>query len=384
MTHYGFDPERRVVVATWPAGVGHAAATVADVPAPVDDETASHLAATLERFSGALWHTYTHPWVEDLAWAVGEGGTEAGDDVPEEPEQEPFAEVLPALRTPNLPDGSGLVLVSHDAVVEYAHQIGRLLAGADPGLLGQVEVEVAAELSAVQRAELGDLGGRARQAVALSRADASPLQVRAAHAALLREPLGPDGLFVDIDPTAASVAAAHWLAEAATLAAEVSGGDPVGVVEEADDIEALPVLTPTVVLVRMLGAGETPRSVVLDLVRGALDAAEGRIPDLNALVLQIAEAETRADEVPEARRDEMREALLPDRVTPLDPTRPSLDLLEDLLAGIRGCWLIFSEYSEPDVDGTDDEAFEAARRALRAEFDALLRSRADVDTDRLL
>jgi hypothetical protein len=381
VTHYGFDPDRRVVVATWPAGIGHAAATVADLPADVPDQTASHLAAALERFSGALWHSYTHPWLEDLVWAVAESGAAVGDV---EPEGEPFAEVLPAVRTPNLPDDGGLVLVSDDAVVEYAHQIGRLLGGAGPGLLDQVEAELAAELSAVRHAELGDLGGRARQAVALSRAEASPLQVRAAHAALLHEPLGPEGLFVEIDPTAASVAAAHWLAQAATLAAEVSGGDPLGVIEEADDIEALPVLTPTVVLVRMLGGGETPRAVVLDLVRGALDAAAGRIPDLNALVLQIAEAETRADEVPEARRDEMREALLPDRVTPLDPTRASLDLLEDLLSGIRGCWLVFSEYREPEVEGAGDAAFDAARRALRSEFDTLLRARADVDTDRLL
>jgi len=382
VTHYGFDPDRRVVVATWPAGIGHAAATVADVPADVPDQTASHLAAALERFSGALWHSYTHPWLDDLVWAVA--ASELVTEGLAEQDPEPFADVLPAVRTPNQPDDAGLVLVSDDAVVEYAHQIGRLLGGGGPGLLAQVEAELAAELAAVQHAELGDLGGRARQAVALSRAEASPLQVRAAHAALLREPLGPEGLFVDIDPTAASVAAAHWLAEAATLAAEVSGGDPLGVIEEADDIEALPVLTPTVVLVRMLGGGETPRAVVLDLVRGALDAAAGRIPDLNALVLQIAEAETRADEVPEARRDEMREARLPDRVTPLDPTRPSLDLLEDLLAGIRGCWLVFSEYREPEVEGTGDAAFEAARRTLRTEFDALLRARADVDTDRLL
>ncbi len=49
-----------------------------------------------------------------------------------------------------------------------------------------------------------------------------------------------------------------------------------------------------------------------------------------------------------------------DRATPLDPSRPAQDLLEDLLDGIRGCWLLYGEYAdELDdsglSDGADDE-----------------------------
>jgi hypothetical protein len=33
------------------------------------------------------------------------------------------------------------------------------------------------------------------------------------------------------------------------------------------------------------------------------------------------------------------------RPTPLDPSRPALDLLEDLLSGISACWLNFLEYA---------------------------------------
>lgn len=405
MTRYGFDADRRIVVATWPAGVGHAATVSAEVPETVADETGRQLAAALERLSGVMWRTYTHPWVGELdglddpdgaAWTSADGVP-----TPEATDRGPFAEVLPALTAPNLPDGSGLLLVSYDPVVETAHQVGRLLhAGADPRLIDEIGADVAAEIEAVERAELGDLAGRARQAVALSRADASPVQICAAHTALGRDPLGSDELFTAIDPTAASVAAAHWLHAAAGLAAELSGGDPLGVVEEADDLEALPVLTPTLVLARMIEGGESAREVVLDLVREALDAAGGRIPDLEGLVLQIAEAEHRADDVAPDRRDEIRDAFLPDRVTPLDPSRPSIDLLEDLLAGIRGCWLIYQEYSDPGLDdvtvagsvttadptvGADlDEAFDEARESVRAAFLERLRVRAEAGADRLL
>ncbi|WP_190814196.1 hypothetical protein [Saccharopolyspora pogona] len=56
----------------------------------------------------------------------------------------------------------------------------------------------------------------------------------------------------------------------------------------------------------------------------------------------------------------MRDALMLDRATPLDPSRPAQDLLEDLLDGIRGCWLLYGEYAdELDdsglSDGADDE-----------------------------
>ena len=45
------------------------------------------------------------------------------------------------------------------------------------------------------------------------------------------------------------------------------------------------------------------------------------------------------------------------RLTPLDPSCPALDLLEDLLSGIHGCWLIYQEYVEPP--GSSDEQGDA-------------------------
>ena len=89
-------------------------------------------------------------------------------------------------------------------------------------------------------------------------------------------------------PTAAAVAAAHWLDAAATIAAEESGLEPVQVVLEADNIEALPHETPTRVL-------------------------EHRAPHI--------------DQADLGQREQRLDAL---RLTTLDPTRPALDLLEDL------------------------------------------------------
>jgi hypothetical protein len=101
-----------------------------------------------------------------------------------------FAKVLPALSKPNLPQ-NGTVLISYIPVEESAHRVGRALHGiSSADLTDQVAAEVKVELEAVEQAELGDLSGRARQAVALTRADASPTQVAAADRLLYADPLG--------------------------------------------------------------------------------------------------------------------------------------------------------------------------------------------------
>jgi hypothetical protein len=122
--------------------------------------------------------------------------------------------VLPALRQPHLPEG-GTLIQSYIPVEEAAHRAGRALhAFGDAALTDRVADDVGAELAAIERAERGDLSGRARQAVHLTRADASPVQVAAADALLREDPLGSSRLF-EVDPTAAAVAAAHWLQAAA-------------------------------------------------------------------------------------------------------------------------------------------------------------------------
>jgi plasmid stabilization system protein ParE len=250
-----------------------------------------------------------------------------------------------------------VLTVSYNPVEETAHQVGRALHSINnPGLTEQIVAEVQAELAAVEQAELGELSGRARQAVALTRAGASPAQVQAADKILATDPLGSPALFTEIEGTAGAIAATHWLQAAADVTARVSGFAPTQIIMEADNIEALAHETPTIVLER-LQLGLSPYETVTGLIRGAMTVAEGQILDLDELLDHIAQA----DEVAEQHQDpRLRDALLNElRTTPLDPKRPAHDLLEDLLDGIRGCWLIYQE----DTDPEDEDAFADAVRA---------------------
>ncbi|MFE9748226.1 hypothetical protein ACFYOT_25250 [Saccharothrix saharensis] len=139
---------------------------------------------------------------------------------------------------------------------------------------------------------------------------------------------------------------------------------------EADNIEALAVETPTLVLERMRN-GESPREVVTRLIAAAMEVAEGNLPDPDGLVAAIEEARAKAERFGPGDPDLLAQ-LMP-RVTPLDPTRPAQDLLEDLLDGIRGCRLLYREYVgrddedlDADFDEADDEAFFEAVRAEAA------------------
>jgi hypothetical protein len=277
--------------------------------------------------SRAVWRAYTHPASSADSLEVNtEGWRREGD-------RAAFPAVLPALSRPHLAEGRTLVQ-SYIPVEETAHRVGRALhAIGDAALSEQVAADVQADLDPVERAERGDLTGRAGQAVHLTREDASPLQVAAADALLDQHPLGHARLFTEVDPTAAAVAAAHWLQAAAHVVAELADTDPAQVVLRADDIEALAVETPTLVLER-LATGETPREVVTDLVAEAMAVAEGRVPDLAQLLQRVEEIGQRASKYG-TQADHLREAMLSElRITPLDPSRPSRDLLEDLLDGL--------------------------------------------------
>jgi hypothetical protein len=353
MTQYAYDEARRMLIATWHTGVGQVARSVAEVPQVGVGDDVLGLANALTQLSRLAWRTYTHP--ASAAASVetnSEGWRRQG-------ERDAFTDVVDNIRKPNLPFDNGTIMQSYVLVEEAAHRVGRALHHiGDQELMDRVTAEVREELAAVERAEMGDLSGRARQAVRLSRADASPLQVNAADDLLRKHPLGSSELFQEVDPTAAAVAAAHWLQAAAEVAGEVAECNPEMVVLEADNIEALAVLTPTFVLER-LAAGETPRKVVIDLITAAMTVAEGKLPDPDGLVREIEDARKKAEKFGPG-DCELLAGLMP-RVTPLDPERPAQDLLEDLLDGIRGCWLLYHEcadYGDEDLneDFEDDES----------------------------
>ncbi|WP_322763184.1 hypothetical protein [Frankia sp. Cr2] len=352
MSRYGYDPARRALIVSWATGTGDLAATVAVLPPATTDSDALRLAEQLSFLTAAAWRTYTHPASATPSLATGSEGWRRHSD------RQAFTSVLTAIRHPQLPH-NGTQRQSYVIVHEAAHRVGRALhAIGSQDLTEKITTDVRAELDAIEQAECGDLTGRARQAITLTRADASPVQVAAADAILADDPFGNTRLCTDIDPAAAATAAAHWLHAAATVAAHHTGLDPTQILIEADNIEALPHESPTVVLERM-GTGETPRDVVLQLITDAMAVAEGAIPDLDTLLAAIDAAHERADSF-EDQPDELRHTLMPPRLTPLDPARPATDLLEDLLAGIHGCWLLYREYTEsPDADpdaGCTDEA----------------------------
>ena len=376
MTRYAIDETRGELVAAWDTGHGALAISVACLPGGLASRQRLAVAASLSGLSQALWRCYTHPASAALSFEPNSEGWRRQQT------RDAFRRVVTAMAKPNLPDDEGNLIVFYDPVEEGAHRVGRALhAAADAGLSAAVTGDVEAELQAVERAEVGDLSGRAVQAVELTREDASPVQVVAADRILHDNPLAADDLFGDLEPTAACVAAAHWLQAAADVVAELSDLHPTQVVIESDNISALPHQTPTAVLEAM-DMGLSPKAAVTSLIAEAMNIAEGYATDLDTLHDKIDEAEelTADDD-----SDDEDETVDPDeirvRLTTLDPRRPAPDMLEDLIAGIHGCRLLYTEYADlPDTDDDpDDEFYEQTTAA----FVTAVRERAAADHHRL-
>lgn len=366
----------------------------------VTGDDAAALCEELSQLSGALWDAYVRP-----ASAVDEEQERFQRDS----EREVFTEVLEALRSPNVPSETGMLVVPYEAVAERAHRTGRMLHRVGSArLTGAVVADVEAEMAAVERAELGDLTGRAKQATALDRVDASPVQVDAADALFDVEPLGHPQLFTTVDPAAACVAAAHWLAAAATVAGDLADIDPGQVFAVADNITACSIEVPQWVVSAIDADDQRPGDVVGGLLREAAEVRDGKIPDLAHLLAQIADAGDRVEGLPDAAREEAYQALLPDRITLLNPRRPARDLLEHLLDGLRSCATLFAEYVDhddhtgaPTLDGTalphpsgeqwrshdlddgDADYINAATEAVNIAFLGRVRDQADLTHDRL-
>jgi hypothetical protein len=212
------------------------------------------------------------------------------------------------LRTPNVPDETGLILVSYGRVTEASHRCGRVLLHLGNGdLIDAVVRDVSQEITAVDHAGLGEVSGRAAQATVLDRTDTSPVQVAAADAAFAKDPLGDPGLFTAFDPASACVAAAHWLTAAAVVAGDASELLPAQVFAEADTINAFSVEVPEFVVAAIDEEELPPGTVITELLADAALAKDGRIPDTDALVERIAEAENRAAAYPDHVRDEARQ-----------------------------------------------------------------------------
>ncbi|MFD9863416.1 hypothetical protein [Streptomyces alboflavus] len=157
MTRYCVVPDRHELIATWGTGEGDLATCIAVLPAVADTGKLLALARSLSELSSAAWRTYTHPAsAADSLEPNSEGWRR-------EEERKHFAEVVDAIARPNLPSG-GTMTVSYSSLLESAHRVGRALHHLhDPQLAKAVAADAAAELAAVESAELGDLSHRARQ-----------------------------------------------------------------------------------------------------------------------------------------------------------------------------------------------------------------------------
>ena len=341
MTTYAYRVDTDEVLATWDTGAGACASLVTTVS---DQESGMRLVA-LTSLSEASWDIYTRP-------PTSEGDPEEANTAAwrQQHARAALDRLTQVVSNPNLPGDAGL-LVSYIPTEEAGHRVGRVLhAIGDPQVRRDVLTEIEAEVDAVRRADFGDLTGRAQQAAALSRLELSPTQAQAAWDVLRERALDlGEGLVGSFDPTAAATAAAAWLWGAAEIAVEGTRMHWTRAVERADDIEALPHATPTAVL-EALDAGLSPSEVVLQLVSDALTVAEGQIPaDFEELTEGIAEAVERAGQLRGVTpRDRMP------RLTPLNPQRPAPDLLEDLLWGIWGCFLLWQEEHWDLLDGDED------------------------------
>ncbi|GGR10044.1 hypothetical protein [Kitasatospora griseola] len=152
---------------------------------------------------------------------------------------------------------------------------------------------------------------------------------------------------------------------------------------EADNIEALPHETPTLVL-GLLEAGTSPYDAVTGLVRHALHIADGLLPDPAGLREQLEDIDDDLAQHTGPNTDPEDTGL---RLTPLDPRRPAPDLLEDLLAGIHGCRLLPEEYDELDDEdgfGDDEQTGQPSIDRSREHFTQLVREAAAANHDRLI
>ncbi|TMR10529.1 hypothetical protein ETD86_39200 [Nonomuraea turkmeniaca] len=371
MTRYAVDPVRNALIAYWSTGVGEIATTVAELPS---GPNALRLATCLTELSQACWRCYTHP----ASAAEQQGPNSIGWH--RQRERDAFSTVVPALTRHRRPLNGAR---SSTRVEEMAHRVARnLYALKAPPLTARITTEVISELAAIEQAELGDLRARAQQAVILSREDASPLQVAQADTILHRHPFGAEELFTRIEPTAAAIAAAHWLHAATIATADQIRLHPAQILTEVDRVKAL-AQDSLAEIVGAMTAGSSPWQAVMPMIRNALHVAEGHLRGVTEAKHRITRAEdliARAHDNHPELGISMESVLLP--MTPINPTRPALDLLENLLSGIRGCWVLYTQYADT-FSGREADGDPARHRHTEA-FLTEVRQAAAARRERLL
>lgn len=334
MTRYLVDEQSTTLLRTWSTGCGDWAALVAPLPPAAGTARHQCLAAELTSLSNELWRCYTHPPQDPDA----EVNT---DDWRRQQTRHTFSTVIASVMNPELPDGNGSLLVSGDPVGEAAHRVGRaLLEIGDESIRAAVRADVEAELQAVENAERGQLTGRAGQAAVLSRSDPVAAHIVAADTVLRQNLLDAWAGLRELEPTAAAVAAAHWLKAAVHAVARFTRMPARRVLSTADDEIGTDHRAAAEILALLDHAGTY--DVVTYEVDRALQVAEGYVDGIDQ----------------DAGEEEIIELTL------LNPQRPAPDLLDELLDSIHSCRHLYARYVEKKAadtaDPLDDAAVDAA------------------------
>ena len=360
MTRYAVDPDRGVLTRTITTRAGEIAGDVALLHT-TDPAEGSRLAVALTRLSDALWNAYADPASDALLRFSPDPGDE------DDPRFDP-ARVIHAVREPNLPE-DGYLPPERFTSEAAAHGVGRILHTiGDHTLRDLVAREVEAEVTAVAQADTGYFAERAAQAILITRVAPLHAQVEAAFDAFQEGPYDREAILDRFDPHAAAVVAAHWLLCAARIASQASGIATESIIQVADDLEELSVETPSNVLSLQVH-GRTPHEAVSALIGIALGAAGGLIPA--ALIDSLAAGEQPVDRLMQ--------------ISTVDPRRPAPDLLEDLLDGIEGSYLVWDDYDDTDPVGDDfpDQELETRQANRRTTFAYLVEDAATADKSRL-
>ncbi|MCF6476692.1 hypothetical protein FAF44_51450, partial [Nonomuraea sp. MG754425] len=268
MTRYAIDRAHNTLLAQWSTGIGDTATVVARLTHDQLHHNTRRLAADLTRLSHICWRSYTHP----ASAADRHGPHSLGWH--RQQERDAFTTILPTLtatiRPADQPTGT--------KIEQAAHAVARILHVLDASqLTTHVSTDVAAELAAIEQAERGDLSERAQQAVALSREDASPLQISQADHLLHHNPFGSQDLLTQVDPTAAAIATAHWFYAAVTITAQHTGLHPIQVLDSAEQPDKPLALESLTDITTAMDAGTRARHVVMPLIRNALHVADGHL-----------------------------------------------------------------------------------------------------------
>ena len=333
MTRYAYNPSTREIHATWSESTRHAdtISLVATTDESVEDSDVHRLLESLARLSNAAWDTYAH-----RVWMTVEDGDIHFDNPQRFEELMRLDTVCDSIRNTQAPSESAPAN-DHTTIGKFSHEVGQaMLTIGSTELTEAVVADIEAELSAIEAARAGVFAGRSAQALQLTTTRVVDVHVVAASEIFAT---GEPSLaaFEHLEPSSVAVAAAHWVYAASVVAGKAAKCHPVEVIYEADGIDGMPVLTVSAV-VSQLSAGYSPHHVVASMISKAQRVATGTLYGENSIYDLFEES---YEATP---RDSYYESFS-QGVFILNPLRPALNILEDMIDGVEGAWLVYDEYT---------------------------------------